>query len=64
MKPAAIMGMLFLLLCGTASAQLTLLPQLGFDRANTKISYNDITSFSFSEGIVNGEWSIGSKFPH
>ena len=49
MKPAAIMGMLFLLLCGTASAQLTLLPQLGFDRANTKISYNDITSFSSAD---------------
>jgi opacity protein-like surface antigen len=45
MKPAALTGML-LLMAATASAQLTLLPQVGFERAKTSINYNDLGSFS------------------
>jgi hypothetical protein len=46
MKPAALTGLLFLFIGSTAFAQLTLRPEIGFDRSKTLIQYNDLSSFS------------------
>jgi hypothetical protein len=45
MKPAAITSMLCLLIGSTANAQLTLLPQVGFENSRTSIEYNNLSSF-------------------
>jgi len=45
MKPAAFTGLL-LLLGASASAQLTLLPQIGFESAKTTLRYNDMSNLS------------------
>lgn len=45
MKPAVFTGAL-LLLAGTVNAQFSLLPQVGFERTNTALQYNNLSSFS------------------
>jgi hypothetical protein len=63
MKPAAFTGFLMLLVA-TASAQLTLLPQMGFERSKTSISYNDLSSFSPLGGqtFLNGSIKLDYRF--
>ena len=46
MKPAATSLVLGLLLAITSNSQLSLLPQIGFDRTKTSVSVNDVSSFS------------------
>ncbi len=46
MKPAAFTSTLLLLIGSTASAQLTLLPQIGFEQSKTSVEYNNASSFS------------------
>ena len=46
MKPAALTGLLFVFIGSTAFAQLTLRPEIGFDRSKTLVQYNDLSSFS------------------
>ncbi|MBD0286362.1 MAG: hypothetical protein ICV51_11215 [Flavisolibacter sp.] len=46
MKPSALSLALFLLAGTAAQAQLTLLPQLGFDVSSTRVQINDLRSFS------------------
>lgn len=46
MKPAAISFMLVLLVAVTANAQLSFLPQIGFEQAKTSIRVNDLSSFA------------------
>lgn len=45
MKPVALLSMLFLL-TATASAQFTLLPQVGFEGSKTSVQQNNLPSFS------------------
>ena len=53
MKPAAFSGMLILFIAASAHAQLTLMPQVGFDRSKTSLSVNDLSSFSPKGSMVN-----------
>ena len=46
MKPTAITGVLVLLIAISAKAQLSFLPQLGFERSKTFVDYNNVPSFS------------------
>ena len=46
MKPVAITCMLVLFVSVTANAQLSFLPQIGFDQTKTSVSVNDLPSFS------------------
>jgi hypothetical protein len=46
MKPAAITLMLVLLVAVTANAQLSFLPQIGFEQSKTSVRVNDLSSFS------------------
>jgi predicted DNA binding CopG/RHH family protein len=54
MKPALLTGMMLLLIASTTSAQLTLLPQVGFESAKTSLQYNGLPSFS----PLGGEGSL------
>ena len=46
MRSAAVTGVLLLLVGATASAQFSITPQVGFERAKTSINYNHLPSFS------------------
>jgi hypothetical protein len=46
MKPAATTLMLVLLVAITANAQLSFLPQVGFEQVKTSVRVNDLPSFS------------------
>lgn len=57
MKPAALLTTLLVLFAFTATSQLSLLPQLGFESAKTSINHNG-SSFSPSGGIGNLKASL------
>ena len=46
MKPAALMVVLLLFVTSVVRAQLTLLPQMGFDLSKTNLQFNELSSFA------------------
>src|SRR5215212_8822311 len=65
MKPAALVSMLLVLVASAVKAQLTLLPQIGFDRSKTSVQYNELSSFSplGGKGNLKANLRLDYRFP-
>lgn len=62
MKSTVLTGLLFLLTAAIAHAQLSFLPQIGFEQSRTALNYGDAGSTAGIDGNLKGSLKVGYQF--